>query len=187
MSDPWTPKLDPDERVLWTGAPARDLRFPLRRVPRSLAGLLTLGFALFWTALGANGLVSGAWRTEQGFTFWLLILLPLTGLPILAFGLYETVGHVFYDARTRARTRYALTNRRALIALDGKKPSLTSWPIQPDTVVNFEEGAEATIYFATESSKDSEGSWTHTRVGFEFIADGDKVYRLIRQLQTGTA
>jgi hypothetical protein len=149
-------------------------------------GAVFLGFSLLWTGLMLSFLPE-AWGTPEGSEFWLLILFCLFGLPFVVVGLYETIGHFFYDARIRARTRYALTNRRALIALDGKKPSLKSWPIQPDTVVDFEEGVEATIHFATDSTKDSEGSWTHTRVGFELIADGDQVYRLIRQIQTGTA
>ena len=184
--DSWDDYLDPGEHLLWTGAPATGLRFPRRSIATSLASLFLLGFAVLWTAGAGVGLWSGAWRAESGFLRVFAIAFPLFGLPFIAVGLYGVFGHYMTDARRRARTRYALTNRRALIAEDGRQRLLRSWPIKGDTIIDFHPGPEAFIRFATEVQVDSEGDKTHTRIGFDRIPDGDAVMRLIRQIQTGT-
>jgi hypothetical protein len=181
----WHDYLDPGERLLWTGAPAQGLRFTRAGAVGSLGGLLVLAFALFWTAGAGWGLWTGMWREAEGLLRWFLILFPLFGVPFVALGLYSVAGHWFTDAARRARTRYALTDRRALIAERGVARVLTSWPIRPDTVVDYTPGPEATILFATEVTRDSDGDRYTERKGFGRIADGDTVYRLIRQIQTG--
>lgn len=185
MADRWEDYLDPGERLLWAGAPATGIRVTPRGIATSVGSLFLLGFALLWTAGAGWGLWSGQWRQAEGFMLAFLIFFPLFGLPFIAAGLYGVIGHYFFDARTRARTRYALTDRRALIAIDGRERTLRSWPIREDTVVDFLPGAEASIRFATEVQVDSDGDKTHTRTGFELIPDGEAVLRLIRQIQTG--
>lgn len=186
MAETWEDYLDPDERLIWTGAPATGIRFTTMAIATSLGSLFMLGFAVFWTAGAGMGIWSGMWRTADGFLLVFLIIFPLFGLPFIAAGLYGVFGHYFADARRRARTRYALTDRRALIAVDGRERLLRSWPIRPDTVVDFHPGAEASVRFATEVQVDSDGDKTHSRTGFELIPDGEAVMRLIRQIQTGT-
>jgi hypothetical protein len=183
----WEDYLDPGESLLWTGAPVTGLRVTPRGIATSLGSLFLLGFAVFWTAGAGMGIWSGEWREADGFMALFFFVFPIFGLPFIAVGLYGVIGHYFADARKRARTRYALTTRRALIAVDGRERLLRSWPIQPDTVVDFHPGPEASIRFATEVQVDSDGDKTHTRTGFELIPDGDTVMRLIRQIQTGTA
>jgi hypothetical protein len=185
MTADWSDYLDPDERLLWTGRPAQGMRYTGKRIGASFVGLFVLGFALFWTAGASAGLWMGEWRNTDTLMFWFFILFPIFGLPFVGLGLYATVGHFFHDRNTRAKTLYALTNRRALILVLGRKVSVKSWPIRPETVIDYEPGLEANIYVATETHTDSEGDKTHTRVGFDLIEDGDKVYRLIRQIQTG--
>lgn len=187
MTDRWEDLLDQGETLLWTGAPATGLRITTRGLLISLGSLFLLGFAVLWTALAGVGLWSGAWRDESGFLRVLAIAFPLFGLPFIAVGLYGVFGHFITDARTRARTRYALTDRRALIAVNGRQRMLRSWPILRDTVVDFFPGPEASIRFATEVHMDSEGDKTHTRIGFDRILEGEAVMQLIRQIQTGTA
>jgi hypothetical protein len=187
LSERWEDFLDPGETLLWTGAPATGLRVTPRGLAISLGSLFLLSFAVLWTAGAGVGLWSGAWREESGFLRVFAIAFPLFGLPFIAAGLYGVIGHYFIDARTRARTRYALTNRRALIALNGRERMLRSWPIGPATIVDFLPGSEASIRFATEVQVDSDGDKSHTRIGFDRIPDGAAVMRLIRQIQTGTA
>lgn len=185
MTDRWEDLLDPGETLLWTGAPANGLRFTPRSLLISLGSLFLLGFAVLWTALAGVGVWSGDWREESGFLRVFAIAFPLFGLPFIAAGLYGVIGHYITDAHNRARTRYALTDRRALIAVNGRQRMLRSWPILRDTVVDFHPGPEASIRFATEVHVDSEGDKTHTRIGFDRIPDGEAVMRLIRQIQTG--
>jgi hypothetical protein len=185
--DSWDDYLDPGERLLRSGAPAAGLRVTPRGIATSLGSLFLLGFAIFWTGGAGMGLWSGEWREADGFMRLFMIIFPLFGLPFIAVGLYGVLGHYVTDARTRARTRYALTTRRALIAVDGRERMLRSWPIGRETIIDYLPGPEASIRFATEVQVDSDGDKTHTRTGFELIPDGDAVMRLIRQIQTGTA
>ena len=187
MSDGhWQDYLDPGERILWTGQPEQGLRFTRQRLFGSFLGLFVLGFALFWTAGASGGLWMPGGPKLEGSLGWFFIIFPLFGLPFIAIGLYATIGHFFHDARIRGRTRYALTNRRALIAVASATRKLTSWPIRPETVIDYQPGQPATIHLATDVSRDSDGDITRTRVGFDLIADGAQVYRLIRDIQTGT-
>lgn len=186
-SETWESYLDPGERLLWSGVPAQGVRVTRKGLGSSFASLFILAFALLWTAGAGLGIISGAWRQAEGAMFWFMVLFPVFGLPFIALGLYGVFGHYFDDARQRARTRYALTDRRALIAIDGRERVLRSWPIRPETIVDFLPGPEASLRFATDVQVDSEGDKSYTRVGFERIAEGEKVMRLIRQMQTGAA
>jgi ABC-type Na+ efflux pump permease subunit len=84
MTDRWDDYLDPDERLLWTGAPATGLRITPRGIATSLGSLFLLGFALFWTAGAGIGLWSGEWREADGFMRVFMIAFPLFGLPFIA-------------------------------------------------------------------------------------------------------
>lgn len=178
-------QLDPGERLLWTGAPATGIRFTIRSIVTSVISLFLLGFAVIWTTIASWGLWSGQWRASDGFLRVILVAFPLFGLPFVLVGLYGVLGHYVADARRRAQTRYALTDRRALIAVQGRDALLRSWPINRDTVVDYHPGREASIRFVTEVQIDSDGDKTHTRTGFERIREGEKVMRLIRTIQTG--
>ena len=68
------------------------------------------GFALFW-----NGTV---WATNAPWFF------RLWGLPFLLAGLYITVGRFVHDSWIRSRLRYAVTDRRVVIARPGRVRSL---------------------------------------------------------------
>ncbi|PZQ96691.1 MAG: hypothetical protein DI533_13955 [Cereibacter sphaeroides] len=186
-SERWEDYLDPGERLLWTGKPAQGVRVTKARIFTSIGGLFLLGFALFWTAGASGGLWLPGGPRLEGPLLWFFIIFPLFGLPFIWLGFYVTIGHFFHDARQRAKTRYALTDRRALIAVAGPPRVLKSWPIVADTVIDYQPGPEGTIHLATETSRDSDGDVTKTRVGFDLIPEADHVYRLIRGIQTGTA
>jgi len=187
MNPNWQPYLDPDESLLWQGTPVTGLRFPPKAALTSFGGLFLLGFALFWTLGAGAGILSGAWRSEGTGMRVFMVIFPLFGLPFVALGVYLVIGHYFHDAKRRRQTRYALTNRRALIAYHGRPFSLRSWPILPDTMLDYAPGPEASISFATELQVDSEGDKSYSRIGFDRITEGDAVYRLIRKIQRGEA
>ncbi|MGB5870288.1 MAG: aspartate carbamoyltransferase catalytic subunit, partial [Albidovulum sp.] len=100
-------------------------------------------------------------------------------------GCHMVIGQYFRAARLRRHTRYALTNRRALITSWAGKRSLKSYPIGPHTVIDYQPGTEATIYFATETTTDSDGDKSHERIGFEHVPDGESAYAVIRRIQNG--
>ncbi len=181
----WGRYLDPGERLLWSGAPDGGLRCTGRDLIVSAFSLLLLGFAILWVAGAGAGLWSGEWRDHQGFLRWWMVLFPLFGLPFVLGGFYAVIGRYFTDAARRRRTVLALTDRRGLILAGGPRPMLTSFPIRPDTVIDYYPGRLARIHFATIGDKDSEGWTSYHRAGFDWIAGGEAVYRLIRRIQQG--
>jgi hypothetical protein len=186
----WEAILDKDERLLWVGSPAQGLRFRPKALFQSFFGLFFFGFALFWTAGAASPLImvlTGQGKMEGGFS-WFFLFFPLFGLPFVIVGFYMVFGHYMYDAYLRKHTRYALTTKRALItAWPRGKRTLKSYPIKADTVVDYEPGDEASIFFANEVHTDSDGDKTTTRIGFEYIPDGASAYAIVRQIQGSAA
>lgn len=173
----WAPYLDPDETLLWDGAPVPGLRFRITDLAKSVFGAFFFGFAIFWM-WGASGF--GKFDAPGPF-----MLFPLFGLPFVAVGGYLMFGHYFWSAWVRGRTRYALTDRRAFIAKRGLRRSLKSYPIHADTQIDYEPGPEATIWLAQETRRGNKGRSYTVKKGFEFIADGDAVYRIVRDIQRG--
>ena len=166
----WEGILDEGERILWQGRP--DTRITLR--PANIAGMVFgiffAGFALFWMV--------GVARAGGG-AFWMF------GLLHFSVGLAIIFAPILWDPYKRSRTWYTLTDRRAFIATDlplqGKK--LKSYPIDEDTLLEFTPGEPATVSFAQETRRGNNGRRYTVRIGFERIPDGERVYRLIRDIQ----
>jgi hypothetical protein len=161
----------PGETIVWSGTPARGIRFQSTDgfvIPFSI---LWAGFAVFWEVevlrIGAPG------------------FFPLFGVPFLVIGAYITVGRFFVDAYRRSHSRYFLTNCRALI--------VTTWPTQRLQSVNL-----ATLP-AIGLTKHADGSGTllfgvrdrSTRSApqsprFEWIEQVQTVYHLVLAAQFDT-
>ena len=141
----------------------------LANVLTSVFGLIFAGFALFWMMLASRA----------GGGFWMF------GLIHFSVGLGLAVGPPFVSAWRRRHTWYTLTDRRAFIATDvpmqGRK--LKSYPIDAGTTLDFTGGPRASIHFAHDYRRGKNGSY-RVPIGFERIADGDKVYQLFREVQS---
>jgi hypothetical protein len=166
----WGAWLAPGERLLWQGAPGDGIRF--RREDRMMIpfSLVFAGFALFWWVAAYS----------MGAPWPMLAF----GTVIVLIGAYLVIGRFVWDAYARALTRYALTDRRALIATRHLGRRVKDWPLSADMALDVETGPTTSIYFAQEHA----GGWRrrHTRrIGFEFIADGPEVLSLIRAVQRG--
>ncbi len=164
----WQGILDDDENILWQGRPDGAVKWKPGNFFTLVFGLFFAGFALFWMAMAA----------KAGGGFWMF------GLIHFAVGLGIAIGPPFLSAWRRRHTWYTLTNKRAFIATDlpfiGRK--LDSYPIDADTVLTFAAGDLASIYFAKRTKRGKNGTYT-VDVGFESIADGTEVYRLLRNIQ----
>ena len=171
----WAPYLDPGERLLWEGAPDAGVRVRGSDIAQSVFGLFFLGFALFWTFMAST---MGA-EAGGGFRAF-----GLFGLPFIAVGAYLVCGHFFWKAYERSKTRYALTTERAIVAKSALGRSMRSFPIRSESEVAYEPGDPATIWFHREVRRGRKRRRT-IRHGFEYIADGDNVYRLMRSVQAG--
>lgn len=93
----------PGERILWQGQPAQGLRF-------TAYDIFAIPFALFWLAIPTGGLVA-LLLSDRPVDPVFLIVMPA----FLLIGLYMLAGRFLVDLVTRKRTRYVLTNQRAII------------------------------------------------------------------------
>lgn len=173
MSTPqgWQSILDEGESILWQGRPNGRITFKASYIVSFIFGLFFAGFALFWMTMASRA----------GGGFWMF------GLIHFSVGLGIAFLPPFWAAFSRRHTWYTLTDRRAFIATDkpfiGRK--LKSYPIDEDTPIEFTPGDFATIEFAHEVRRTKNNGTRRISIGFERIAEGDAVYRLIRDIQRG--
>jgi hypothetical protein len=93
--------LEAGEKLLWTGLPRRGLM--LRGID-----FFAIPFSLLWCGFAI------VWETMT-FTTGAPLLFRLWGVPFVLVGLYIVFGRFIVDAKSRARTVYAVTDRRVLI------------------------------------------------------------------------
>ena len=172
--------LRPGETLLWEGAPAPGFHQRGKAAFLMVFGLpfLILGVALFF--FGLRRLTQAATTSDAG----LALFLTAFALPFGGLGAFLVFGPLV-EARTASRDiRYALTTRAAYIARSGRFPSLKVYPILPSTALELEPGTRAgTVWLHARLERDSDGDLGTTKAGFENIAEGEKVFLLIRELQ----
>lgn len=172
--------LSGPERIEWVGRPDPTKRFtPADRylVPFSL---FWGGFAIFWL-VGA---------TASGGAFGLF------GIPFVAIGLYFIFGRFIYKANRKRRTVYAVTNRRVLEIVDGRKgESVTAVYLRsiPNISTSAVSNGEGSVEFGLSSRMDQyyantgmeffgRGSLT-SGVSFYDIAEPERVAELVERLR----
>lgn len=170
----WAPVLASGERLLWSGRPARGLRWRSEDWALLPFGLVFFLFSLGWVGAAVWG------QAPFFFVLW--------GFPFVAAGFYMAIGRFFWDARKRRKTRYALTDHRALILTEAGKANFASIPIAEGTEIQIRPGPLTSIAFRTPAEITVLGgpkafSMKPGGYGFEFIEDGERVYRLILDLQ----
>ncbi len=166
----WEDILDKGEEIVWQGRPDQRIHIKPGNIVTMLFGLAFAGFALFWMVMAS----------ASGGGFWMF------GLIHFSVGLALMLGPTLWGPFKRRRTWYTLTDRRAIIATDlpmsGRQ--LKSYPINDATMLNFTPGQLSTITFAEEVRRGSKGRRYTVQIGFEWIPDGDRVYRLMRDIQS---
>lgn len=173
----------PGETLLWQGSPVPGLHQRGKAIILMVFGLpfLCIGIALL--IYGATHLPTAPTPNDAG----LALFLTLFGLPFGGIGAFLVFGPLV-EARTAHRDiRYALTNRAAYIIRRGRFPSLKVYPILPSTPLELEPGARAsTLWLHSRLERDSDGDLGTTKAGFENIAEAEKVFAMIRDLQGKT-
>ncbi len=129
-------RLLPGEHILWSGAPAQGIMFTAQDwflVPFSL---VWCGFAVFWTITASRG------NAPLFFDLW--------GLMFVAIGLFFVFGRFFVYAAVRRSIRYAVTEKRVLIARAGRWPQFTALNLGNLPGLNLigASGGRGTIRFA---------------------------------------
>jgi hypothetical protein len=183
MAKAWEDYFQPGEKLLWEGAPLPGVRGCAKIIGMALFGLpfLVIGGGLCIAGLVA--VFGGQTLTEKG----LGLFLTLFSLPFVGVGVFLVIGQWYAAAQSHRRIRYALSTRCAYVAKSWWTQSIESYPILPASSIGLEKGQTAdSVWFHARDEKDSDGDRSTTRIGFEHIADGDSVYRLIRSIQMGT-
>ena len=158
--------LQPGERLLWEGAPERGIR--LQR-----SDWYTIPFSLLWC---------GMLCVVIGPQLRMVTVLPLFGLfyiPFILAGLYLLAGRFFFRAWRLAGARYAVTDKRVILV--GRRETLFLMYGQiPLLQKEIRRSGVGTVWFRQPAYY---GSGNHRRrvpgVGFEEIAEAERVYRLI--------
>ena len=135
MSPDWAPYLDPDERIVWQGAPRRGVqRWP----------------GLAFMVLGVPFLVAGPFMIREGLGLgvdiglFLDIGLIAAGAVFTGLGAYLCIGQWIAEATRHARIAYALTDRRALIR-DGRKITCVPVAAHPVDVTLSDDGSGSVL------------------------------------------
>ena len=138
------PFLAPNEEVRWTGYPAKGLLLrgaDFFLIPFSIvwAGFIIIWNAILWLAL-ATGLSRGPpWGAEWGLAT--LAVLLIVGLIFLGIGYHALIGRFVSDAEDRARTLYAITNYRAILAQGPKLREVRGYELTLGAQISVKEHA----------------------------------------------
>ncbi len=183
MEDDWEDWFQQDERLLWQGAPAPGQWHWIRNSFMTAFGIPFLAAGLFVTGMGLGHIFGFDGLLDIG----LGLFLSAFGVPFIAVGAGLVFGTWLSDYMTPTHTRYALTDRAGYVATRFWNKNMDVIPISNDTQVEMTETRNgiATIYFNFSPYTDSDGDQQIRKKGFEGIADGQAVYRLIRALQAG--
>lgn len=162
------------ERVIWQGQPAQGLRF----APQDM---FAVPFAALWLlmVLLMFGLILTGGATDVDPVAY--VILPI----FLLFGLHMLLGRFIVDKAARRRTRYYLTNQRALIESGIFRPTQSSISLAALPEVKFRSGRKGrgTIQFGSVGLLGMmPSSWPGARQllppTFEDVEDGQKVFQL---------
>lgn len=154
------PYLGPGERLLWTGRPDPDVRFaPVDAflVPFSV---MWGGFAVFWEA---TVIADGG---PPFFVLW--------GIPFVLAGLYFIFGRFLYKKRRKRRTAYALTDRRAIVAVGVRSMSDSPVAGVATSIKHSRDGSHVSITFGQRSGW-AALSPSYANTGMEFFEMGTQL------------
>lgn len=142
-----SPFLEPGERLEWAGRPPLG-RYLGGALIAALFGLPFFGFSVFWE-LGVVGL---SLQDSGGGISWVMAIF---GLPFLAIGASLLFGPLLKLAQCR-RMRYALTDRRALLVLTGRKPEARAYAGHQFTAIQTKARPDGSgdVFFAADTGVD---------------------------------
>jgi hypothetical protein len=182
MAEGWEHYFQPGETLLWEGAPKPGVYGWPKIIGLAFFGLpfLIVGIGVFVAGI-RQMIVGGGWGDVGLGLFFAAFSLPFGGV-----GAVMVFGQWWAAAEAHKRLRYAVSTRCAYIAKSYRTRSIESYPILKGTALGLEKDRGAdTVWFHVISERDSDGDRTTTRISFDNIADGDRVYTVLRSVQMG--
>jgi hypothetical protein len=170
------------ERIIWKGRPKPGIWF-------EAADAFAIPFSIFWLAIvtGIFGMILTGQTTKVDPMAY--VMMPI----FFTVGLYFIFGRFLVARWVRSKTRYYLTNRRAIIrsGLRGQSERVVNLAATPETRISMARDGYGTIEFGQSSPfyKMMPRSWAFGQSSvlapaFERIANQQDVYRLALQVQT---
>ena len=192
LSAPFDRFLDPGEKLLWSGQPRQGLRLQAADAFMIPFSLMWGGFAIAWE-IAALGIGFGAHARHPGggpgnLFAWIF---PLWGIPFVAVGFYIIFGRFFYDAASRKKTWYGLTDRRLIIFKSLFTCKVSSFDLAIFSNLNLIERGDQSgdILFGTPGPFSGFGTagWPgtnrHAVPGFYEVRDARQLFNQIRDVQ----
>ncbi len=181
--------LDPGEKLLWSGQPKQGVRLQAGdafMIPSVCCGAVSpwLGRAPHFERLSSP-------KPPQGPAWIFQWLFPLWGVPFVAMGFYVIFGRFFYDAASRRKTWYGLTDRRLIIVKSLFTRKVTSFDHATMANLNLVERGDHSgdILFGTPApmSVFANASWPgsgrYVVPGFYLLPEAREIYNRIRTAQ----
>ena len=182
LGSPIERELSGDERLLWKGTPRTGIRLRPNDAYLVPFSLFWGGFAIFWEY---SAITETLRRNPSALLF------TLFGIPFVLMGLYIVFGRFFVDAKMRANTEYAVTNRRAIIVSGLFSRSVRSIDLQSTPEITLSEKADnsGTINFGPVpygwgSRRDPWSFGMPSQSAFEMIENARSVYEIIQQAKS---
>ncbi len=161
--------MDPDETLLWQGAPRGDLVFGAEALAGAIPGGLLIAVA--------TGVVV-AFGDRLGD-----LAVPLIGGAVVV-GAILTILFPLLDQQARRNTTYALTTKRAFIRQTGLRNRVeqddTGWVLHDPDKIRLVTGPPDTIYFARRPTSGRKGGVAPPvgfDIGFRRIENGAALYQ----------
>ena len=174
--------LEEHERVLWEGRPRGGIVFRSSDVPGMLGASVLLLVSASFIVVGAMAFGREI-RESSAFVFFLLFFLG--GVGLAAVGLFGLVAPFALDARRRARTRYLLTNRRAIVVSGRRRKSFELGTLGEGSYEEKADGTGTVSFGRTSASEEWLVGWMlpftnrYLRPRFEMVAEPRRVHGIV--------
>lgn len=170
-------ELQSGEKLLWSGKQQSGIRLRRSDAFQIPFSVMWGGFAIFWEA--------SVFSTGAPFLF------KLWGIPFVLVGLYLIFGRFIFDAKSREKTTYAVTNQRIIIVSElwGRKIKSLNLHKLPELTLEEKSAGNGTITFGSVTPYNAwnNSSWPGNQQtqlpSFEMISNARQIYNLIQETQ----
>lgn len=167
-------ELEANERSIWVGVPRQGVVF-------RLSDVLLVPFSMLW----GGGVI--AWEV-MAISAGAPLFVAVWGVPFVFLGLYLIAGRFLVDARRRAATAYALTDRRVIIVSGLFSRSVKSLSLRTlsDVTVTVRRDGSGCIVLGPQPAWG--WYWMGERMqaapSFDLVEDARAVYSQLRAAQS---